>query len=195
MVEASVSSPRRRALAAVGALLAVGVFAAMALSGRTPGTKRYVRFEPGGLMAETPDQISRVELTANGQRFAFVRDTPAAWRAEQVPGFPLSGALVTHVETAIRFMHVSVPTRVIEGDEYRLSEFGLDPPRYVVSLFARGRAVLKTAFGSPNPMQISQYVRVEGREKLYLLPRFVGREWERVLEDLAPPPGGSDEGK
>jgi hypothetical protein len=187
-----VISPRPRALAAVGALLAVGVFAGMALSGRTPGTKRHVRVAPGGLMPETPDQIIRVELTADGRRFALVRDTPGAWRGEQAPGFPLSGALLTHVETAIRFMHVSAPTRVIDRDEYertRLSEFGLDPPRYAVSLFDRGRAVLKTAFGSPNPMQISQYVRVEGREELYLLPRFVGREWERVMEDLARPPG------
>jgi hypothetical protein len=191
VVEAPVSSRRRRTLAVAGALLAVGVLAGMLLSGRTPGTKRYVRFEPGGLMAEAPDRISRVELTAAGQRFALVRDTPGAWRAEPAPSAPLSGALVTHVETGIHFMHVAPPTRVIERDEYertRLSEFGLDPPRYAVWLFAPGRAVLKTAFGSPNPMQISQYVRVEGREELYLLPRFIGREWEQVIENLVRPP-------
>ena len=196
-MEAPVSSPPRRVLAAVGALLAVGVFVGMALSGKTPGSTRYVRFEPGGLMPETPDQISRVELTASGRRFAFVRAAPGTWRAEPAPARPLSGTLVTHVETAIRFMHVAAPTRVIDRDDYestRLSEFGLDPPRYAVSLFARDRIVLKATFGSTNPMQISQYVRVAGRETLYLLPRFVGREWETVMGEPAQPPARDGEG-
>jgi hypothetical protein len=27
-----------------------------------------------------------------------------------------------------------------------------------------------------------QYVQVEGRDELYLLPRFVGREWEQLID-------------
>src|SRR5439155_725704 len=44
------------------------------------------------------------------------------------------------------------------------------------------RVVLATAFGSTNPQRVAQYVRVEGRPDLYLMPRFVGREWELVAD-------------
>ena len=46
------------------------------------------------------------------------------------------------------------------------------------------RTVLATSFGGKNPQGVFQYVRVEGRGELYLLPVFVGREWELVAAGM-----------
>ena len=43
-------------------------------------------------------------------------------------------------------------------------------------------------------MRSAQYVRVGGRDEVYLLPRFVGREWESVaISSPAPATSGSGE--
>jgi hypothetical protein len=159
----------------------------MALSGRMRESQQYVKFEPAGLMRETPETIDRVELVAAARRLVFLRaggrwKTPAA---AQVPA-----ALVPHLEMSLRFMHVAAPVRVMAREEYAgepLREFGLEPPRYEVSLYRGTDTVLSTRFGARNPQGILQYVRVDGRDELYLLPVFVGREWELVIEAGAPP--------
>ena len=180
---ATVTRSRRRA-AIVVAVLAVGFIAAMALSGARLESQWFVKFEAAGLMRETPDAIDRIELSAAGRRLRFVRSASGAWTAEGGPG-EVSGPLASHIEMSLRFMHVAAPVRVMRYDEWgggRLDEFGLDPPRYAVALRRGDRIVLASAFGSTNPQRVAQYVRVEGRADLYLMPRFVGREWERVAD-------------
>lgn len=183
MVAAAVRRSRRRA-AVAGAVLAAGFIAAMALSGAPRESQWFVKFEAVGLMRETPDRIDRIELTAAGRRLHFVRAASGAWTAEGGPS-QVSAPLASHIEMSLRFMHVAAPVRVMQRDEWegvRLEEFGLDPPRYAVSLRRGEQVVLATAFGSANPQQVAQYVRVEGRPDLYLMPRFVGREWELVAD-------------
>jgi len=183
VVAATVTRSRRRA-AIVVALLAVGFIAAMALSGARPEGQWFVKFEATGLMRETPERIDRIELTATGRRLHFVRVGSGAWTAEGGPS-QVSAPLASHLEMSLRFMHVAAPVRVMRRDEWegvRLEEFGLDPPRYAIALHQGDRVVLATAFGSTNPQRVAQYVRVEGRPDLYLMPRFVGREWELVAD-------------
>jgi hypothetical protein len=94
--------------------------------------------------------------------------------------------LASEIEMSIRFMHVAAPIRVMSRDEWReqpLEEFGLQPPQYVVSLHQGNRRILAGQFGALSPQQIAQYVHVEGRDQLYIMPRFVGRQWERVFEE------------
>ena len=55
---------------------------------------------------------------------------------------------------------------------------------------AKSQPVLTAGFGATNPQGLFQYVRVEGRDALYLLPVFVGREWERVLAAMNAPGSG-----
>ncbi len=183
MVETAVGGRRRRALPVAVALVAVGLMAAMVVSGHLRESGSFVRFKPAGVMPETPDQIDHVELRAGGRRWEFVRG-PGGWRLPSGPG-PVPAALVSHLDSSIRFMHVAAPVRVMaraEWAEQGLREFGLDPPGYVATLYHGGQAVLRAGFGAPIPQKVLQYMRLQGRDELYLMPRFIGEEWEHVLK-------------
>ncbi len=177
---------RGRALLTAAGLFAVGFLVVMVVSGRTRPTQNLVKFGAAGLMRETPDQIDRVELTAEGRRFIFTRREPGRWTVTPSAAELAAGA-VSHLEMSLKFMHVTAPVRVMSRDEYQgeaLGEYGLDPPRYAVSLHRGGRTLLAPSFGGKNPEEVFQYVRVEGRDELYLLPVFVGREWELVAKGV-----------
>ena len=165
---------------------ALAFLVAMAFSGHVRESPQYVKFEPAGLMRETPDAIDRVELVAPAGRLVFLR-AGGRWRTPSAG--PVSEALVPHLEMSLRFMHAAAPVRVMAREEYvgePLREFGLEPPRYAVSLHRGPDTVLRTRFGARNPQDVLQYVRVEGRDELFLLPAFVGREWELVIEAGTP---------
>jgi hypothetical protein len=83
---------------------------------------------------------------------------------------------------------VSAPVRVIERAEWStlgLREFGLDPPRYTATLYRRGTAVLGAEFGAPNPQKVLQYMKLTGRDQVFLMSRFVGEEWEQAIREAS----------
>jgi hypothetical protein len=183
VVESTIGRPRRL-LGSVAALLAVGVLAIMVVSGRLREDKQLVRFVPAGVLPETPDQIDRVELAADGRRWVFVR-AAHGWGVEP-GGRPVPAPLGAHLDDSVKFMHVSAPIRVMERAEWAplgLGEFGLDPPGYTVTLSRRGATVLGAAFGGPNPERVLQYMKLEGRDQVYLMSRFIGQEWEETLRE------------
>ncbi len=185
-MEAAVKRSRGRWPALAGAALAVGFIAAMVWFGREPESAWLVKFEAAGVLTTAPERISRVELTADGRRLIFVR-RPAGWTAEHAPG-PLPPLLAASLENSLKFMHASAPVRVLSREEYRgtaLAEYGLDPPRYTVFLVEGGRTVLEAGFGVPNPQKVLQYMRLRGHDEVHLMSRFVGKEWERVLDAAA----------
>jgi hypothetical protein len=177
---------RRRWAAGLIALGAVVFMAAMAITGGRRENQQLVRFQAAGLMAQVPDDVDRVDLERDGRLLTLRRSADRAWTYEPA-GRPLPAALVTHVETSLRFMHVAEPVRVMEGGEWdsaALGDFGLAPARYVVRLTGKGGPLLAVDFGALNPQRVAQFARVDGRQQLYLMPKFVGVEWERVW-DLA----------
>ena len=87
-------------------------------------------------------------------------------------------------------MHVSAPVRVMERTEWApvgLREFGLDPPGYTAMLYRRDVEVLGAEFGALNPQKVLQYMRLDGRDGIYLMSRFVGQEWEQALREATEP--------
>ena len=87
-------------------------------------------------------------------------------------------------------MHVSEPSSDLEPADYagaRFTDFGLDPPAYLVSLEKADRSVVVADFGTLNAASTSQYVRLVGQPTLYLMPRHVGAEWE-LTADMAKRP-------
>ncbi len=174
----------RRLFAPAAAVLAVGVLVAMVLSGRLRENQQFVRFAPAGVMAEIPAEIDRVELRTTSARWVFVRGAEG-WRA--TPGERvLPASLATHLDDSIKFMHVSAPIRVMERTEWAavgLREFGLDPPGYTATLYRRDAAVLGAEFGAPNPQKVLQYMKLQGRDEVYLMSRFIGEEWEKALRE------------
>ena len=183
MVAPALGAPRRigRALAA---LSAVGVLVAMVASGHLRESKQFVPFVPAGVMPDAPGEIDRVEMRAGQDRIDLVR-APDGWRTgpdrRAVPA-----SLAAHLDDSIKFMHVSAPIRVMERAEWApvgLGEFGLDPPSYTAILYRGGRPVLGAQFGAPNPQQVLQYMKLDGRDQVYLMSRFVGQEWEQALRE------------
>jgi hypothetical protein len=189
MVETTVGQAvrgTRRLVAPGAALLAVGILAAMVFSGRMRESKQLVKFVPAGVMPEAPADIDRIELRTSSARWAFVRAADG-WRGAADDRL-VPASLGAHLDDSVKFMHVSAPVRVIERAEWEplgLREFGLDPPRYTAILSRRGTVALGAQFGTLNPQDVLQYMKLDGRDEVYLMSRFIGDEWEKALREAA----------
>jgi hypothetical protein len=142
---------------------------------------------------EQPSAVARVEIRTDRDLVAFHRTQSGSWIFDRpdAPGVP--SELASHLDAALQFMHVSEPTRTLEPTDYsgaRFSDFGLDPPAYLVALEKADRSVVVADFGTLNAASTSQYVRLVGQPTLYLMPRHVGAEWELAADmakRLSPP--------
>ncbi|HET8577126.1 MAG TPA: DUF4340 domain-containing protein [Methylomirabilota bacterium] len=174
----------RRALWMGAAVLAAGVVIALAAHGRRadPG---LVRFEAAGVMIEFPPElITHVVVTRGERQWRFTRTNAQGW-VSAPDTLPLGEDTATRLESGLRFLHVSAPQRVMARSELAgtpLAEFGLDPPRYSVSVQSSARGSFTIEFGAVNPQGLAQYARVKGRNEILLLPSFVGEPWEAVIQ-------------
>jgi hypothetical protein len=165
--------------AAVGA---AGLLVALALHGQRPDPAGLARFEAAGVMlAIEPAQVTAVEVRRADGHWRFRRAPDGAWATEgtEAPGAGAGTAL----NEGLRFLHASAPQRVLERKEVvgiPMSEYGLAPPGYVVTVQGPG-APFTVEFGAVNPQGLAQYARVAGHEEIFLLPRFVGRSWETAI--------------
>ncbi len=188
-MEATLTRSPGRALGISGALLAVGFIVAMLVFGRPPESTWRVQSEVGGLLREPPARIQRVLITTDGRRLDFARMASGTW-VDSGRASPVPEAIAFHLERSLRAMHASPPVRILTRDEWTdgaLREFGLEPPSYAVTLAPDGAAPLEAAFGVPNPQKVLQYMRVTGHDTVYLMSRFVGQEWEHVINAATPP--------
>jgi hypothetical protein len=183
-VVAAAIGRRRRWVAPALALGAVGVLVAMVASGRLRENQQLVRTTAAGVLTERPVEIDRIELRRGSERWSFVRASDG-WR-RATGDAPVSASLAGHLNDSIKFMHVSAPVRVMEPPEWTpvgLGEFGLDPPGFVATLYRGETRVLEAAFGAVNPQQVLQYMRLTGRDQVYLMSRFIGAEWEQCIRE------------
>jgi len=174
----------RRAASLAGGLLAGGFLLALAFTGGAPQLGSLVRFEPGGVMARPPEEITRVELRDGQEALVFTRADADRWRRGDAA---LSDAAAEHVTRALRFLHVSKPVATLAGDAFEtaaLAAMGLAPAGSEVAVFAGDQRALAIAFGGPNPSGTGQYARLEGQSGIWLLPLHVGREWQLVAHAL-----------
>jgi len=166
---------------AVGAMLFIAV---MAFTGGPRENQQLVKPHAAGLMSVSIQDVDRVEIEREGRRLVFGRDSGGRWNTES-GHTPLPAQALEHLETSLRFMRVAEPVRVMERHEWEGTadgDFGLAPARYSVRLSGHGQSILAVRFGAANPQRVLQYARVDGRDELYLMPTFVGVEWERLWE-------------
>jgi hypothetical protein len=187
-VETAVTLAPRNSAALLAAAAMIALLAGLALTGKMPGGADLQRFEPRGIVAAVPSDIRTIEIRLGSERLAFHRQAAGSWAFDGSAAIAVPGELASHLETALRFMHVSSPARILDPADYRgapFADFGLDPPGYVVSLGGADTSVAVADFGTLNPAQTSQYVRLLGRPTLYLMPRHVGAEWQLVADMAA----------
>ena len=187
----------RRLLWPGAAVLGAGVIIALAVYGHRPDPS-LARFEAAGVMLSIqPDSVTEVVVSQGERRWRFERRDASGWAA--APGPPLGEgvggegvgregvgreSVATHLDSGLRFLHVSAPQRVLQPQEVAgtpPSEFGLAPPRFSVSIRSPAAAPFDIEFGALNPQGLAQYARVMGRAEILLLPSFVGEQWEAVM--------------
>lgn len=196
-MEAALTRSLRAYALPAAAVLMVALIAVLALTGKPPGSD-VGHFEPHGIVAVPPSAIVRIELTIGKDRSAFRRKDASSWTFDQPTAVRLPEELASHLEAALRFMHVSTPGRALDPAAYQgssFADFGLDPPASVVSLAAADQSSVVADFGTLNPSGTSQYVRLVGQPTLYLLPRHVGAEWQiaaDMAKRLSPPDAGGN---
>jgi hypothetical protein len=174
---------RYASMSVAAAVLAL--VAALALTGKPPGSHDLQHF-PNGIIAARPLHIGWVEIRMGNDRIEFQRKETGSWTFDTSRD-ELPSELASHLEAALRFLYVSTPARTLDPNDYQgtsFADFGLDPPAYLVSLGTTDGARLVADFGTLNPAGTSQYVRLVGRSTLYLLPRYVGAEWQ-LTADMA----------
>ncbi len=172
----------RRALWIGAALLAAGVIIALASYGRRPDPS-FAPFEAAGVMLLIPPEtVTEVVISQGERRWRFERVSPNGWVAgpDSHPGERVGPRL----EGGLRFLHASAPQRVLQPQEVAgiaPSEFGLEPPRYSVSVRSSAAEPFNIDFGERSPQGSAQYARVTGRVEILLLPSFIGEQWEVVM--------------
>ncbi len=178
-----VDAPALKRLAwPVAAVLAAGVIVTLALYGHRPDPS-LGRFEAAGVMlAVQPDTVTEVVVSQAGRRWRFERTGDKGWAAP--PGPSPGESVGAHLDSGLRFLHVSAPQRVLQPEEVTgtpLSEFGLAPPRFSVSVRSATAAPFDIEFGALNAQGLAQYARVSGHAEILLLPNYIGEQWEAVM--------------
>jgi hypothetical protein len=188
MVEAALKTIMARRGAArwqtpLAAAVLVAILVALVATGRWPGLQSQVSRSSKGLLTIAPAEIDRVEVRSGPDSVALRRQ-PGGWSIDDRQG-AVPAELALHLDTALRFMNVSEPTREIPASELTagsFAEFGLDPPVNVAVLETRQGVATTVNFGTLNPAGTSHYVRLGGAPTVYLMARHVGMEWQVVYD-------------
>jgi Domain of unknown function (DUF4340) len=187
VVAAAVNRAIAGSIGVVAACLMAGLLGIIAITGRWPVDAPRTHLDTAGILRLPAEGIVAVEFSAGEQQSRFSRRSAQGWLLD---GRPTGPAAVNHIETAVRLLTVSAPRRTLAAGDYnadQLAEYGLDPPRFVLSVVETGGSTRRLDFGEATPAQNAQYVRIDGRPELYLLPRDVGEEWQ-LARDMAERP-------
>ena len=164
-------------------IVMLALLAALVLSGQWPELSRKPLSSPKGLLAIAPHEIERVDIRSGPEGVALRRQV-SGWSIEGVDG-AAPAELVAHIDTALKFLNVSEPSREIPAGELAaesFAAFGLDPPSEVAVLNTRSTIAATVNFGTANPAGTSHYVRLAGAPTVYLMPRHVTEEWRLVFD-------------
>lgn len=175
----------RNLQAIVAATAGLAFLIVMVVAGALPEQRQLVRFEARGVMQLEPGRISRVALTRGERKVILLRTPDGGWAV--VGGGTLSAETAGKLSLAVQSMNTAGPVRVMQPADYQGAsprEFGLDPPRLSLSLFEGKRPEITAHLGARNPEDILQYMTVDGREELFLMSLFVGKQWEAVAGEV-----------
>jgi hypothetical protein len=120
-VETTLIARTRNIAAALTASAMVALLTALALSGRSPGLPE-LGFEPHGIVAALPSDITAAEIRTGQERIGFRRTKGGAWSFER-SNAPVPAELASHLDLALHFMHVSQPTRNLDPSDYEGAVF------------------------------------------------------------------------
>ena len=166
-----------------GAIAMIALIGAISLTGHWP-TGEIVLPDPKvrGILAVPADQVARIQISAGAKDLVFRHRPEGGWL---VNGAETEKAVSSHIDTGLRLLNVSSPSRILKPGDYsavQVADFGLDPPHLLVSVVAKTGKTSSVTFGETTPAQNAQYARAIGNPEVYLLPRYVGVEWELAID-------------
>lgn len=168
------------------ALLAVAYIVGLSLHGGRQATG-VAWFEAKGFLAERESiDIREVVVSHQGTTRTFRRGEREEWL--DAAGHVLPADAAAKLDFAVKLLRVTAPERHIEPAEMAgttPADFGLDRPGLSVSVAGPALPRFSFAFGGLNPLGLSRYLRIDGREGLWLLPKHVSDAWSDV-QDLKP---------
>lgn len=156
---------------------------AVVVSGQWPELHSKLSSSPKGLLAIAPKEIDHIDIRSGTERVALRRQADG-WMIDSLER-TAPAELVSHIDTALKFLKVAEPSREISAAELgpdSFAAFGLDPPSEVAVLEAGSAVTATMNFGAPNPAGTSHYVRLGGAPTVYLMPRHVTEEWHLLLD-------------
>jgi hypothetical protein len=169
----------------IALIVLVLLLVVLVVSGQWPELHGKLSSPPNGLLAIVPNEIEGVDIRSASDRVGLRRRT-GGWTIEGVDG-TAPAELVSRIDTALKFLTISKPSREIPAGELAaesFAAFGLDPPSEVAVLEAHSAVAATVNFGTTNPAGTSHYVRLGGAPTVYLMPRHVTEEW-RLVFDMA----------
>jgi hypothetical protein len=138
-------------------------------------------FKPRGLLSDWPiEEVTSVKISRGSEERLFTRDPGGPWRSSEGE---VGAELAAEIETGLRLLHNSASERDLSDDELRgrpLSEFGLETPKLVLTARTSAGAGAIIAFGEVNPLGLTQYVRMDGRPEINMLPSYVAKTWDQA---------------
>jgi Domain of unknown function (DUF4340) len=158
------------------------VLLALVFSGQWPDLRNKLSSSPKALLAIPLNEIDGIGIRSGTDSVALRRHE-GGWTIDGSDGAPAE--LVSHVDTALRFLKVSEPSREIPASELAaesFAAFGLDPPSEVAVLETHSAVAATVNFGATNPAGTSHYIRLGGAPTVYLMPRHVTEEWHLVFD-------------
>ncbi len=139
-------------------------------------------FKPQGLLSGwTTEQVTAVKINKGSEERLFTRDPGGPWRSANGEVRP---ELAAQIETGLRLLRNSASERDFSPEELRgrsMSEFGLETPKFILTARTAGGETATIVFGEINPLGLTQYVRMDGRREIAMLPSYVANAWDEAI--------------
>ncbi len=127
--------------------------------------------------------INRLDATYFGTEAIFVRDTERVWHYGSLDGPPVSEEFAG---TAFLAGGARSPRLIMENpDEAALQLYGLDSPQITLRLYLESGEAYTVSIGDLTPDRITNYARIDGIDRVYLLDRTWGEHMARLITETS----------
>ena len=126
-------------------------------------------------------QIYRLDVTYFGTPAIFIRDSERVWHYGSLDGPPVSEEFAG---TAFLAGGARSPRLITESpDDADLVLYGLDDPQITLRFYMEDGQAYTVYVGDLTPDRITNYARIDGIDRVYLLDRAWGEHFARLITE------------
>ena len=126
-------------------------------------------------------QIDRLDVTYFGTPAIFIRDSERIWHYGSLDGPPVSEEFAG---TAFLAGGARSPRLITENpDDADLALYGLDDPQITLRFYMEDGQAYTVYVGDLTPDRITNYARIDGIDRVYLLDRAWGEHFARLITE------------